>query len=84
MRNRMFMHISRDDSNLGTMRFVSKSKDFQIYGVVLPNRMTNQQIRDFDAYKTYLAYATEEKEPELAKKTVSSKKPIAKRQSSAV
>ncbi|GKC49179.1 hypothetical protein Tco_1071924 [Tanacetum coccineum] len=82
--NRMFMHTTQDDSILGTMRFVSKSKDFQIYGAVLPNRMTNQQIRDFDAYKTYLAYATEEKEPELAKKTVSSKKLAAKRQSAGV
>ncbi|GKE08424.1 hypothetical protein Tco_1411975 [Tanacetum coccineum] len=54
----MFMHTSQDDNILGTMRFVSKFEDFQIFGVVLPNMMTNQQIRDSDAYKTCLAYAT--------------------------
>ncbi|GJY09570.1 hypothetical protein Tco_0377755 [Tanacetum coccineum] len=81
------------------------SDDFQVYGALLPKTMTNQQIRDSDAYKTYLAYATgaaspkmkrklkkpaspskqstivtkEEKEPEPAKKVVSSKKPATKR-----
>nr|GEX64579.1 hypothetical protein [Tanacetum cinerariifolium] len=58
MRNRMFMHTAQDDSILGTVRFVSKSKDFQIYGELLPNMMTNQQMMDSNAYKTYLAYAT--------------------------
>ncbi|GJV57322.1 retrovirus-related pol polyprotein from transposon TNT 1-94 [Tanacetum coccineum] len=38
MRNRIFMHTVWDDNILGTMRFVSKSKDFQIYGAVLPNK----------------------------------------------
>ncbi|GKD61968.1 hypothetical protein Tco_1299477 [Tanacetum coccineum] len=58
MRNIMFMHTARDDSILGPMRFVSKFDDFQIYGALLPKRMTNQKMRDSDAYKTYLAYAT--------------------------
>ncbi|GJT47831.1 hypothetical protein Tco_0973988 [Tanacetum coccineum] len=57
MRYRMFMHTARDDSILGLMRFVSKSDDFQVYRALLPNRMTNQQMLDSDAYKTYLAYA---------------------------
>ncbi|GJX01092.1 hypothetical protein Tco_0185005 [Tanacetum coccineum] len=46
MRNIMFMHTAQDDSILGTMRFVSKSDDFQVYGALLPIRMTNQQIQD--------------------------------------
>ncbi|GKD88247.1 hypothetical protein Tco_1363754, partial [Tanacetum coccineum] len=58
MRNIMFMHTAQDDSILGTMRFVSKSEDFQVYGALLPSRMTNQQMQEFDAYKTYIAYAT--------------------------
>ncbi|GKF51602.1 hypothetical protein Tco_0148069 [Tanacetum coccineum] len=33
MRNRMFMHTARDDSLLGTMRFVSRHADTQVYGV---------------------------------------------------
>ncbi|GJU16594.1 hypothetical protein Tco_1144560 [Tanacetum coccineum] len=68
MRNIMFMHTSRDDNILGTMRFVSKSDDFQIFGAVLPNRMTNQQIRDSDAYKTYLAYPTGASSPKMKRK----------------
>ncbi|GJZ15705.1 hypothetical protein Tco_0551382 [Tanacetum coccineum] len=74
IRNIMFMHTTRDDSILGPMRFVSKSDDFQVYGVLLPNSMTNQQMLNFDAYKTYLAYAP----------VVPSKKPATKRQSSDV
>nr|GEY90529.1 hypothetical protein [Tanacetum cinerariifolium] len=42
--------------------------------------ITNHQMQDSTAYKTYLAYAIEEKEPELAKKVVPSKRPAAKKQ----
>nr|GEX14869.1 hypothetical protein [Tanacetum cinerariifolium] len=73
MRNKMFMRTARDDNILGTMRLVSKSKDFQIYGAVLPIRMTNQQIRDTDAYKTYLAYATDTLGVSVSKKKTPSK-----------
>ncbi|GJR74890.1 hypothetical protein Tco_0087255 [Tanacetum coccineum] len=31
MRNRMFMHIAQDDIILGTLRFVSKDEDTQVY-----------------------------------------------------
>ncbi|GKD40144.1 hypothetical protein Tco_1260351 [Tanacetum coccineum] len=64
---------------LGTMRFVSKSKDFQIYGVVLPNRMTNQWIREFDAYKTYLIYTTGAASPKLKRKLKKFTSPSKKR-----
>ncbi|GKA22302.1 hypothetical protein Tco_0708264 [Tanacetum coccineum] len=68
MRNRMFMHTAQDDSILGTMRFISKSKDFQVYGALLPRRMTNRQMRESTAYKTYLAYATSEASPKMKRK----------------
>ncbi|GJV96685.1 hypothetical protein Tco_1548262 [Tanacetum coccineum] len=68
MRNKMFMHTTRDDSILGLMRFVSRSDDFQVYGALLPKRMTNQQMRDSNAYKTYLAYATGEASPKIKRK----------------
>ncbi|GJW38371.1 hypothetical protein Tco_0064216 [Tanacetum coccineum] len=55
MRNRMFMHTSRDDSLLGTMRFISRHEDAQIYGAILPKAMTNQAMLDSVAYKTYYA-----------------------------
>ncbi|GKA98117.1 hypothetical protein Tco_0826011 [Tanacetum coccineum] len=79
MRNKMFMNTARDDSILGPMRFVSKSDDFQVYGALLPNRMTNQQMLDSDAYKTYLAYATGEASPKMKRKFKKPASPSKKR-----
>ncbi|GKB66221.1 hypothetical protein Tco_0927633 [Tanacetum coccineum] len=58
MRNRMFMDTTRDDNLLGTMRFVSRHEDAQIYGVILPKAMINQAMLDYVAYKTYYAIAS--------------------------
>ncbi|GJR27892.1 hypothetical protein Tco_1104124 [Tanacetum coccineum] len=71
MRNRMFMHTAQGDSLLGTMRFVSRHEDAQIYGSILPKAMTNQAMLDFVAYKTYYAIASGAEPP-------NSKKPKAK------
>nr|GEW55829.1 hypothetical protein [Tanacetum cinerariifolium] len=49
MRNRMFMHTARDDSLLGTIRFISRHEDTQIYGHILPEAMTNQAMLDSPA-----------------------------------
>ncbi|GKC92876.1 hypothetical protein Tco_1158318, partial [Tanacetum coccineum] len=68
MRNRIFMHTIRDDNVLGTLRFVSKSDEYQVYGALLPEGMTNQQMRDSPAYKTYLAFATGASTPKKARK----------------
>ncbi|GJX95889.1 hypothetical protein Tco_0351687 [Tanacetum coccineum] len=57
-RNRIFMHIVQHDSTLGTLRFIFKSDEYQVYGALLPKGITNQQIRDSPAYNTYLAFAT--------------------------
>nr|GEU80812.1 hypothetical protein [Tanacetum cinerariifolium] len=67
MRNKMFMHIAHDDSLLGTMRFISKHEDAQIYGAILPKAMTNQAMLDYVAYKTYYAIASEAKPPKSKK-----------------
>ncbi|GKC89739.1 hypothetical protein Tco_1150388, partial [Tanacetum coccineum] len=67
MRNRMFMHTARDNSLLGTMRFVSKHEDAQIYGAILLKEMTNQAMLDSVAYKTYYAIASGD-EPLKSKK----------------
>ncbi|GJX98684.1 retrovirus-related pol polyprotein from transposon TNT 1-94, partial [Tanacetum coccineum] len=58
MRNITFMHTPRDDSLLGTMRFVSKHEDAQIYGAILPKAITNQAMLESVAYKTYYAIAS--------------------------
>ncbi|GJS04138.1 hypothetical protein Tco_0320646 [Tanacetum coccineum] len=58
MRNRMFMDTARDDSLLGTMRFISRHADTQVYGEILPQAMTDQALLDSVAYKTYYAIAS--------------------------
>ncbi|GJR41941.1 hypothetical protein Tco_1310044 [Tanacetum coccineum] len=58
MRNRMFMHTAQDDCILGTMRFVSKDEDTQVYGALIPTVMNTPKIQDSPSYQTYLAFAT--------------------------
>ncbi|GJS64361.1 integrase, catalytic region, zinc finger, CCHC-type containing protein [Tanacetum coccineum] len=67
MRNETFMHTARDDSLLGTMRFVSRHKDTQVYGDILPKAMTNQAMLDSVAYKTYYAIASGAEPPKSKK-----------------
>ncbi|GJS86673.1 hypothetical protein Tco_0769309 [Tanacetum coccineum] len=45
------------NSVLGTMRFVSRHANTQVYGEILPKAMTNQALLDFVAYKTCHAIA---------------------------
>ncbi|GKD05005.1 hypothetical protein Tco_1179979, partial [Tanacetum coccineum] len=67
MRNRMFMHTARDDNLLGTIRFVSRHEDAQIYGAILLKAMTNQAMLDSVAYKTYYAIASGDEPPKSKK-----------------
>ncbi|GKD70422.1 hypothetical protein Tco_1324512, partial [Tanacetum coccineum] len=68
MRNRMFMHTVRDDNVLGTLKFVAKSDDNQVYGVLIHAVMINQKIQNSNSYKTYLAVATGATTPKKARK----------------
>ncbi|GJY43256.1 hypothetical protein Tco_0431469 [Tanacetum coccineum] len=61
------MHTARDDSLSGTMRFVSKHEDTQVYGALLHKLMMNQDMMDFIAYKTYYEIASGA-EPSKSKK----------------
>ncbi|GJY24314.1 hypothetical protein Tco_0397972 [Tanacetum coccineum] len=79
MRNRMFMNTVEDDSILGPVRFVSKADDYQVYGALLPEAMTNQKMRDSPAYKTYLAFATGAASPTKARKFKKPASPSRKR-----
>ncbi|GJT74088.1 hypothetical protein Tco_1040813 [Tanacetum coccineum] len=63
----MFMHTARDDSLLGTMRFITRHEDAQIYGVILPKAMMNQTMLDFVAYQTYYAIASGVEPPKSKK-----------------
>ncbi|GKD58877.1 hypothetical protein Tco_1296386 [Tanacetum coccineum] len=79
MRNEMFMHTALDDSILGPMRFVSKPDDFQVYGALLPEVMTNQKMWNSPTYKTYLAYATGVVTPKKVRKFKKPSSPSKKR-----
>ncbi|GJY15621.1 hypothetical protein Tco_0386043 [Tanacetum coccineum] len=87
MRNRTFMHTTRDDSLLGTMRFISRHADFKVYGAILPEAMTNQALLDSVAYKTYYAIASGAEPPKSRKSqkkldlTISSKESPSKKKS---
>ncbi|GKE21277.1 hypothetical protein Tco_1432789 [Tanacetum coccineum] len=68
MRNKINLHTVRDDSLLGTLKFVSKTEDYQRYGALIPNRMINQDIKDSKTYKTYHDFATLKVPPKKARK----------------
>nr|GEW84821.1 hypothetical protein [Tanacetum cinerariifolium] len=57
-----------DDSLLGTLKFVAKSKDTQVYGALILEVLINQKIQNSHSYKTYLAFATGAATPKKAKK----------------
>ncbi|GJU34527.1 hypothetical protein Tco_1182881 [Tanacetum coccineum] len=69
------MHTTRNDSLLGTLKFVSKTEDYQKYGALIPDGMINQEIKDSKAYKTYIDLATGKATPKKARK--SAKKSVA-------
>ncbi|GJR40226.1 hypothetical protein Tco_1215910 [Tanacetum coccineum] len=68
MTNRINLHINRDDSLLGTLKFVSKIEDYQKYRALIPEQMINQAIKDSKAYKIYLDFATGKEAPKKSRK----------------
>ncbi|GJR09289.1 hypothetical protein Tco_0791941 [Tanacetum coccineum] len=68
MRNRLFMHTVQDDSILRSLRFVSKTKEYQVYGALIPAGMTNRKTLNSTPYKTYLAFIIGVATPKKARK----------------
>ncbi|GKA26182.1 hypothetical protein Tco_0712291 [Tanacetum coccineum] len=62
-RNKMFWHTARDDTMFTSMRCISRHENTQVYGTILPNELINQAMLEFNAYKTYYAFASGEKTP---------------------
>ncbi|GJU89949.1 hypothetical protein Tco_1302372 [Tanacetum coccineum] len=58
IRNRINLHTVRDDSLLGSLKYVSKTKDYQKYEALIPDGIINQDIKDSTAYKPYYDFAT--------------------------
>nr|GEV27002.1 zinc finger, CCHC-type [Tanacetum cinerariifolium] len=62
-RNKVNWHYVRDDILFSTIKVVSRHKNTQQYGVILPIELTTEDIRNTKAYKEYYACATGEAAP---------------------
>nr|GEX09723.1 hypothetical protein [Tanacetum cinerariifolium] len=49
---------NRDDAMFNTIRVISKHQDTQIYGAILPDVLTNQEMLDSKSYKEYYVVAS--------------------------
>ncbi|GJX11137.1 hypothetical protein Tco_0200996 [Tanacetum coccineum] len=56
-RNKVDWHMAKDDLILTTMRYISKNEVVQKYSAILPDTLTNQVMKESDAYKTYYDFA---------------------------
>ncbi|GKC18748.1 hypothetical protein Tco_1020898, partial [Tanacetum coccineum] len=57
-RNKVDWHMANDDPILTIMRFIPKHETVQKYGAILPDTLTNQAMKESEAYKTYHDFAT--------------------------
>ncbi|GKE38176.1 hypothetical protein Tco_1461581, partial [Tanacetum coccineum] len=62
-RNRVNWHFARDDLMFTKIKVVSRHEDTQLYGVILPDELTNEAIKDFKSYKEYYAIASGAERP---------------------
>ncbi|GJR96793.1 hypothetical protein Tco_0268967 [Tanacetum coccineum] len=56
-RNKVDWHMANDDTILTTMRFIPQHEVVQKYSAILPDYLTNQAMKESEAYKTYYAFA---------------------------
>ncbi|GJR09058.1 hypothetical protein Tco_0791710 [Tanacetum coccineum] len=77
-RNSVNWHYARDDHMFTTIKVVSRHEDTQLYGAILPNELTNEDIRNSESYKEYYAIASGAEPPKtkasVKKKQVGSDK----------
>ncbi|GJR80569.1 hypothetical protein Tco_0151354 [Tanacetum coccineum] len=64
----MFWHTARDDPMFHTIRVISRHQDIQIYGAILPDELTNQDMKDSEAYKQYYTIASRAEPPKAKTK----------------
>nr|GEX23408.1 hypothetical protein [Tanacetum cinerariifolium] len=57
-RNKVDWHMASDDPILTTMRFIPQHEVVQKYDAILLDNHTNQSMKEYEAYKTYYAFAT--------------------------
>nr|GEZ55546.1 hypothetical protein [Tanacetum cinerariifolium] len=57
-RNKVNWHYVRDNHMFSTIKLVSRHQNMQQFGALLPIELTNEEIRNSNAYKEYYAIAT--------------------------
>nr|GEY18217.1 hypothetical protein [Tanacetum cinerariifolium] len=57
-RNKVNWHYVRDDHMFSTIKMVSRHQNTQQFGALLPIELTNEDIKNSNAYKEYYAVAT--------------------------
>nr|GEX79271.1 uncharacterized mitochondrial protein AtMg00810-like [Tanacetum cinerariifolium] len=75
LRNKANWHYVRDDHMFSTIKLVSRHQKTQQFGALLPIKLTNEEIKNSNAYKEYYAIAigaTPPKPKASAKRTRSS------------
>ncbi|GKA33056.1 hypothetical protein Tco_0719423 [Tanacetum coccineum] len=77
-RNRIFMHTAQDDSFLGTLRFVSKDEDIQVYGALIPASCNSNPKRIYKKHDSPMikTTTTSPKETPSKKKSAPAKKDV--------
>ncbi|GJY89306.1 hypothetical protein Tco_0503934 [Tanacetum coccineum] len=63
--NSVNWHYARDDYMFATIKVVSRHEDTQLYGAILPNELTNEDIRNSESYKEYYAIASGAEPPKM-------------------
>ncbi|GJS72522.1 hypothetical protein Tco_0705363 [Tanacetum coccineum] len=63
--NSVNWHYTRDDYMFTTIKVVSRHEDTQLYDAILPNELTNEDIRNSESYKEYYAIASEAEPPKI-------------------
>nr|GEZ43927.1 hypothetical protein [Tanacetum cinerariifolium] len=62
-RNKVNWHYVRDDQMFTNIKLVSRHQNIQQFGVMLPVELTNEDIRNYEAYKEYYVIASEAAPP---------------------
>nr|GEX88202.1 putative ribonuclease H-like domain-containing protein [Tanacetum cinerariifolium] len=64
----MFEADNKEISSARTLKFISKTQEYQHYGALIPYEMIKQDIKDFKSYKTYPDFATRKATTKKARK----------------
>nr|GEX11022.1 hypothetical protein [Tanacetum cinerariifolium] len=51
-------HIIKDDGNINKLKFFRIGEDYQEYGLLIPDMMLNDAIKQLKSYQMFLKYAT--------------------------